>query len=72
MTVLLPRNLAECFDALETPGARILAGGTDLLVRLRSGRETASTLVSLDHMTEVRGISETGASGGIQGGLHPH
>ena len=70
MNVRLPRNMSECFDALETPGARLVAGGTDLLVRLRSGRETASTLVSLDHVAEVRGIAEAGASGGIQGGLH--
>lgn len=36
MNVLLPRTLEALFEALEDPAARILAGGTDLLVRLRS------------------------------------
>jgi xanthine dehydrogenase FAD-binding subunit len=53
------------FAALAGPDARVMAGGTDLLVRLRSGRETAGTLVSLDRLEALRGISEEGG-----GGLH--
>ena len=63
MNVLFPRTRAELFQALAEPGARVLAGGTDLLVRLRSGRETAAALVSLDKIPELRGISETGGEG---------
>ncbi len=63
MNVLFPRTRAELFQTLAEPGARVLAGGTDLLVRLRSGRETAAALVSLDKIPELRGISETGGEG---------
>lgn len=50
MNVLVPTDMAGLFAALQTPGARLLAGGTDLLVRLRSGRECAGALVSLHNM----------------------
>jgi len=58
MNVLTPHGLPELFAALAEPGARALAGGTDLLVRLRSGRETAKTLVRLDGIAALRGVSQ--------------
>jgi CO/xanthine dehydrogenase FAD-binding subunit len=58
MNVLTPCGLPELFAALAEPGARALAGGTDLLVRLRSGRETAKTLVRLDGIAALRGVSQ--------------
>lgn len=58
MNVVLPRDLPELFAALAEPGARVLAGGTDLLVRLRAGRDTAGSLVGLDRLEELRGITE--------------
>lgn len=63
MNVLLPRTLKDVFAALENPGARVLAGGTDLLVRLRSGKEGAETLVGLERVAELRGIREEGGVG---------
>ena len=57
MNVLTPATLPELFLHLAKPGVRVLAGGTDLLVRLRSGRETAQTVVSLDRLDALRGIS---------------
>ena len=66
MNVLFPRSLKECFAALEQPGARILAGGTDLLVRLRARRKEAGeagVLVSLDRLEALRGVSEAGGKG---------
>jgi len=63
MNVLTPRELPELFMALATPGARILAGGTDLLVRLRAaqgrGEPGPATLVRLDAIASLRGVSRS-------------
>lgn len=58
MNVCFPHDMKGLFGALAEPGARVLAGGTDLLVRQRSGRDQAQTLVSLDRLAALRGISE--------------
>ncbi|GAB6126237.1 FAD binding domain-containing protein [Humidesulfovibrio idahonensis] len=65
MNVLSPRDLPELFAALAEPSARALAGGTDLLVRLRSGRDTAQTLVRLDGLDALRGVSQ-GVGGSLR------
>lgn len=61
MNVLAPRSLPELFAALGQPDARPLAGGTDLLVRLRAarreGRADPAALVRLDGVPELRGVS---------------
>lgn len=61
MNVLAPRSLPELFAALGEPGARLLAGGTDLLVRLRAaareGRAAPAVLVRLDGVPELHGIT---------------
>jgi carbon-monoxide dehydrogenase medium subunit len=43
------------------PEARLLAGGTDILVDLKTGRVAARHLVSLNRIEALRGISETPA-----------
>ncbi|MDP3428668.1 MAG: xanthine dehydrogenase family protein subunit M [Humidesulfovibrio sp.] len=69
MNLLFPRDLPGLLTALAEPGARVLAGGTDLLVRLRSlppsgpdsGPDSApATLVSLDRLAALRGVEEEG------------
>jgi len=73
MNVLFPRHLKQLFKALAEPGARILAGGTDLLVRLRSKPDSPDgpgTLVSLDRLAALRGVTEEGAGHEPSGGLH--
>jgi CO/xanthine dehydrogenase FAD-binding subunit len=65
MNVLTPQNLPELFAALQTPNAQPLAGGTDLLVRLRAiqrdgkqgGRALPEALVRLDCVAELRGVA---------------
>ena len=42
------------------PGARLLAGGTDLLVDLKTGRVSVAHLVSINRLDSLRGVSETG------------
>lgn len=64
MKVLLPHTMRELFDALAEPGARVLAGGTDLLVRLRAGREQAGVLVGLERIKDLRGVEEEHAAAG--------
>ncbi|MCP4246272.1 MAG: xanthine dehydrogenase family protein subunit M [bacterium] len=41
------------------PGARLLAGGTDLLVDLKTGRIQADHLISIGRIPELHGISQT-------------
>lgn len=61
MRVLAPQSLPELFEALAAPGARPLAGGTDLLVRLRAAREAGvadpPALVRLDRVAQLKGVS---------------
>ena len=56
-----PRTLEEARSLkAETPGACYIAGGTDLLVRMRSGHEDPSALISLRSLPELRGIAADG------------
>ena len=58
-TVLLPRSLPELWTCLaEEPGARIFAGGTDLLVQLRLQREAPPALICLERIAELQDFSE--------------
>jgi len=50
-------SVKEAVDAAGRPGARILAGGTDLLGCLRDEVFTAGALVSLKGIKELKGIS---------------
>lgn len=65
--VVRPASLPEAVALLAAePGARALAGGTDLVVQLRDGRRRAATLVdlgrlSLDRIADLGGELEIGA-----------
>lgn len=54
-----PQTLAELCRLLQQPGARIVAGGTDVLPRMRSGTFQAAALVDLCRLEELRFIRET-------------
>lgn len=58
-------SVEEAVDASVRPGARILAGGTDLLGCLRDEVFTASTVVSISGLRELKGISAR-AGGGLR------
>ena len=51
-----PTTLADAVTLLEThgPGARVLAGGTDLVIRLRDGTLQPSLVVDLKRVAELR------------------
>jgi CO/xanthine dehydrogenase FAD-binding subunit len=57
--LLQPNNLSDALDALaaNNPATCPLAGGTDMLVDLRSKRAQADVLVSLQNVSELRGIT---------------
>jgi 4-hydroxybenzoyl-CoA reductase beta subunit len=58
----LPRNLDEALELLNThgPDCRILAGGTDLLVRMKQGLASPAHLISLKALPELANIRESG------------
>jgi xanthine dehydrogenase YagS FAD-binding subunit len=58
-------SLKEAIRELASEGARIHAGGTDLLGCLRDGVFEARKVVSINNLKDLRGIRET-ASGGLR------
>jgi aerobic carbon-monoxide dehydrogenase medium subunit len=77
---LAPRTLDEAISAYAAAGsaARILAGGTDLLVQMRSGAVQPGLIVDIKKIAEMTAIEQT-ADGGFRIGaavsgmeLHDH
>lgn len=64
---LAPRTLDEAVNALAAAGAagRILAGGTDLLVQMRSGAVKPGVIIDVKRIPEMTAIEET-ADGGFR------
>lgn len=57
----IPQTLTEALSCLEQhPNARALAGGTDVVVRMRSKKEAHMELVSLSRLEELKGIRQRG------------
>lgn len=62
--VLAPRTVDDAIAAMQKPGARLIAGGTDILPNLKHRLEHPAVLVSLSqveglrHVTEVPGDSD--------------
>ena len=55
--LLSPKTLAEVLAARQAhPGARLLGGGTDLMVNIRRGIEAPPVLVEMNRVTELRAI----------------
>ena len=64
-TYVRPSSLDEAVRLAAAPGARLHAGGTDLLGCLRDGVLAADTVVSLQGLADLRGIAAT-AEGGVR------
>src|SRR5215471_6778278 len=60
-----PRTLDEAIGAFAAAGsaARIMAGGTDLLVQMRSGLVRPGLIVDIKKIDEMMKIEETGGGG---------
>jgi xanthine dehydrogenase FAD-binding subunit len=55
----VPRSLAEAADILRAGNVTVLAGGTDLMVQLRSGKlRHGPVLMNIRHLPELQGIAE--------------
>jgi xanthine dehydrogenase iron-sulfur cluster and FAD-binding subunit A len=69
--VVRPASLGEALDALAAHGpggARIVAGGTDVLVELQRGVNTTSTLIDVSALRELKYVRRSGdivAAGGL-------
>ncbi|MCC6313754.1 MAG: FAD binding domain-containing protein, partial [Thermomicrobiales bacterium] len=59
---LQPTTLAEAsaMRAAYGASARLVAGGTDLIVELRRGARPTETIIDLTHVAELRGIARDG------------
>jgi len=58
-----PINIKELLEHIESPTAKIIAGGTDLLPRLRrTQQEETVNLIDMSSLTELRYIREVGNS----------
>lgn len=55
-----PPDLATAIALLREPGAAAIAGGTDLLTRMKVGLFAPETLVNLKAIRELRGVREEG------------
>jgi CO/xanthine dehydrogenase FAD-binding subunit len=68
--VLTPRSLDEALRIkAERPGARPIAGGTDLLVELNFDRARPETLLNLNEVEELRGWSRENGTLRLGSGL---
>jgi xanthine dehydrogenase FAD-binding subunit len=57
--VFLPATLNELWSvAADHPDAALLAGGTDLLVKMRSGKDGRPVLIGMERIEELRSIRE--------------
>src|SRR5258705_11815003 len=70
---LAPRTLDEAIGAFAAAGsaARILAGGTDLLVQMRSGAVRPGLIVDIKKIAEMTAIEETADGGFLVGAAVP-
>src|SRR5436190_23642194 len=58
-----PRSVADAVHLMQAdPGARVLAGGTDLLVQFRAGVRQPSAFIDLKRIPELIAIAEHGDS----------
>jgi xanthine dehydrogenase FAD-binding subunit len=57
---LLPNRLEDLWPALEEPGTRVYAGGTDVLVKLRAGLDQPRRLICLERIRDLQGIEDRG------------
>lgn len=58
-----PTSVEAVQSLLAAGGARVLAGGTDLIPQLREGRRSAGVVVDLKHVPEMRALERTSDGG---------
>jgi carbon-monoxide dehydrogenase medium subunit len=68
---LKPRTLGEALDALRPDGARVLAGGTDLLVEMRNGEKRPERLVDIKGLQDLEELVVDPERGAVIGACVP-
>ncbi|HRD76957.1 MAG TPA: FAD binding domain-containing protein, partial [Hyphomicrobiaceae bacterium] len=53
-----PETIEEALGLLARDGARVLAGGTDLIVQMKEGRRTPKAIVDVKRVGQLTAISE--------------
>jgi len=73
ITYAAPKTVADASALLNDKGdrARILAGGTDIIVQVREGRRDIDTLVDIKHVPDVNELSFDLAKGLVIGAAVP-
>lgn len=66
--VVAPDTLEGVVAALQRPGARVVAGGTDILPNLKHWLDQPPVLVSLSRLTALRGVAVDEAAGVLRVG----
>ena len=68
-----PKTLSEALELMASHGdrARVIAGGTDILVQLRGGRRSADLLVDVKAIPELNEISYSPQNGLVLGAAIP-
>jgi carbon-monoxide dehydrogenase medium subunit len=66
-----PATLADAVSLLSAAGSRLLSGGTDLIVQMRSGRAAAPAIVDLKRIPEMSGIARSAEGGFVIGAATP-
>lgn len=68
-----PKTLAEALTVLASKGdrARLIAGGTDILVQMRAGRRTADVVVDVKSIPELNEVSYDSQKGLVLGAAVP-
>lgn len=66
--VVAPDSLEGVVTALQRPGARVVAGGTDILPNLKHWLGAPPVLVSLSRLTALRGVAVDEAAGVLRVG----
>ncbi len=59
MDLVRPESVEDVVAALQTPGSRIIAGGTDILPNLKHRLDEPPRLVSLSRVSALQSIDET-------------
>jgi len=72
--VTVARDLRGALEALARPGAptQVLAGGTDLMVELRTGRARPERVVDVWKLDELRGVRAEAAGLRVHAYTSPH
>lgn len=70
-TLRTPKTIEDALRVKESAGAdgRFLAGGTDLLPNMKRRHQTASTLIALSRIDEIRGIRGDPSKGVVIGAM---